>query len=458
MIADGANGGVDNVTYHHYLTEGEASGEMRLYRAKLNNFSGGTKEIKLKGSYPSEMVLRQGTDITVVGLTPEGKAIVSFDEGFKRGGSDMAPRSEPKLYFVVMPYEAKDAKPGETSVENLFIENNLVFKDGKISFQKVQGGKTYTWTPNRIDAKMVEALREEAGILWVDKSKDGKFITNPIVPEPSKELVGDKYEVKQDENGDVIAIDGSGKKLAIAKWSEVKEEWEWGPAIPPTPTVLPTPTATKVPEMKPYETKTYSGTANTESKLLNESNISSFYSFVTKEEAQKLAREQDGKLLFPLSPKGQFSMGEYTMNWDGSKIIVAYSSNLDIIAPFDGTVEVSPNGVRVKSNKKGPDGSYYVATFGAYESNLEINLKTGDQAKTGEKMFKFLGSKPAKIDGDMAEANRFTFDIGRWLDYNPPLIIPGGGTKTREVTKITPSLLGKELLVLGKDGKPVIEQ
>ncbi|HCE31285.1 MAG: Protein kinase [Candidatus Daviesbacteria bacterium GW2011_GWB1_39_5] len=228
------------------------------------------------------------------------------------------------------------------------------------------------------------------------------------------------------------------------------------PTVTPTigPTKEPTATPTKVSEMTPYDSKVYSGTGNSETKLVNESNISTFYSFVSQEEALRLAKEQPGKLLFPLSPKGSFDLGEYTMKRDGSKIIVAYTPNLDIIASFDGTIEVFPSFMLFKSNRKEADGSYHVVNFGVDEASLESKLTTGNEIKLGVNISKFLGRKPGKVDGDQAEANRFTFAVYKYLDYNPPLVT-SNGTKTREVIKITPPLSDKNMWVL-KDGKPVI--
>src|SRR3989338_268380 len=459
-IADWAMGGIQNSTYYNHSGNPQEGAIMRTYRSGKLKVGSNSGEAEFTGSMPAKVIGRNDTRISLIGVSGN-EAVLAIEEGFKRGEKEITPRQTPRLHLAIMPYRAKDAKAGEKSVEGLLKESGYnITVDGRISFQLVEGGQEYQLTPNTFEATMLNKIKGVTGTYWVDKLPDGTLHPEPVVPFIPREFFeGNKdnieYEVAEDDKGNIFAKNQkTGEIFATASFNG--QEWEWGSAVEPTPTATvestkePTVTPTKVSEITPYEVKTFP-TGN-EMMYVNESNISTFFTIVTKEEAQKLAAEQEGKFLYPLGPG---NIGEIISNKGELTFHVSYSKNLKIYAPFSGTIDEDANGININSEIKNPDESYYNFYFGARRTNLKTSLETGAKIKAGQELSTFLGAEPIDINGKMSDADRSLVRISKYLDYNPPLKLPNGGTKTREVTRVTPPLSDKNMWVL-KDGKPVI--
>lgn len=195
--------------------------DLRFFRTTLETLPEKKKEEGVKGSLPEELLIRQGTHLTIVGSYEEKDIkwyLTSFDEGFDRAQKGMLPREVPRQFFSLVP---------EAELKNLLIQNNLLLLEGKISF-KDEKGRNYFWQVNTIEKNFFETLKKETGRFWVDQRPDGNWYEDPVVPYPPESLIGDKqYQVIKTKEGKILAQDPEGKTLAEAKFNEKTKKWEW---------------------------------------------------------------------------------------------------------------------------------------------------------------------------------------------------------------------------------------
>ncbi len=252
----------------------------------------------------------------------------------------------------------------------------------------------------------------------------------------------------------------------------ISEEVSGEVVFTPIPKELPTPTAIKTPEptatfipakptevlpapatepLKPSHEQTFSTGAVEKYDLVTEKNFDQVFIKESKEEFKQTEKEQSDRLLFPFSPKGVFSISEFTGS-SGYNTLQIYSSDCDVYAPIKGTVRLNItkqySTIEITSSEKADDGSYLVTTFSANNPQLELTVAQGDQAKKSNKLFHFSGSDPVAYNPGpgnyTAEKNQLSFKVERRTDLNPPIvtILPNGGkmTKKIDIKIITPLL------------------
>lgn len=237
---------------------------------------------------------------------------------------------------------------------------------------------------------------------------------------------------------------------------------------PLTKTTTPAPTETPAPyePPKPAEEKTFSNGATEKYDMINERNAEKYLSFVSEEEEKKLLQQQPGKILFPFSPKGKFSIGTFQYQ-DGTKFIVIYCPEVYVSAPEDGNY-LSYGGKGISKTTGDTNKNYQLTTMDVYGSNPKIEFDstfTNSRAtkKQGENLLKFSGAGSYNNGSYEISANRIDFRIVQVNVINPgrPVTLPDGRKVTmdrdEQWANATPDLTDLDKWVT-KDGKIVVKR
>ena len=198
---------------------------------------------------PQGLILRSGTQMTVIGLLNEPRpgAEVTVDEETPGGElnyvlvvfTDYLRASEegiPRHYFAIIPthFPADPENKNALSLQKLLEANGCQYNSQSKEITFVgQDNQKIVLGLNQIEGEgLIKDLRKAAGLAFVDQMK-GELIKNPVVP--YYEEMPAIWEIKEetDEDGTISLLlqgqDEKGEMVVVAKasYDEEKREWEW---------------------------------------------------------------------------------------------------------------------------------------------------------------------------------------------------------------------------------------
>ena len=198
---------------------------------------------------PQGLILRSGTQMTVIGLLNEPRpgAEVTVDKEAPGGElnyvlvvfTDYLRASEegiPRHYFAIIPthFPADPENKNALSLQKLLEANGCQYNSQSKEITFVgQDNQKIVLGLNQIEGEgLIKDLRKAAGLAFVDQMK-GELIKNPVVP--YYEEMPAIWEIKEetDEDGTISLLlqgqDEKGEMVVVAKasYDEEKREWEW---------------------------------------------------------------------------------------------------------------------------------------------------------------------------------------------------------------------------------------
>lgn len=192
LVAEGAYIGADKTTYNlgsaykNLVQNGES---LRFFRVKINEFPNGVAEISLNTKDEKSPVLKQGTDITVIGTLDKGDKTLVSDTDYENAKEN---QNIPVHKFVVIPTNSSPDDPTAVSVSDLLGWNQ--------NGVELTAERTITFEANRKKTEWeINTLKPEFAV------KIGEEIAKQNAPEigPKQSEKGLTYIT---EKGDVINI------------------------------------------------------------------------------------------------------------------------------------------------------------------------------------------------------------------------------------------------------------
>src|SRR3990170_3714811 len=175
----GTSGGVT-----HFQSGGEDSrafAGLAIFRGILDGGTNG--EHTVQEGYPRGLVIRKGSGLSIVGRASNGGDIViAFEEYINRSGHEFSPRMR---LAVVPPREFRNIS------QRFMLKANYDPQDtpDKITYDST------TLEINSIDYEMINLIKVDAGVVWVERYADPNsetgysFHPEPVVPYPPDELL-----------------------------------------------------------------------------------------------------------------------------------------------------------------------------------------------------------------------------------------------------------------------------
>lgn len=173
------------------------------------------------GVFPQNLTLREGMDMTVVGIDSKESAIVAFSDTLRK------PDKSPTIYFASLPV---DAPSGQMSFGEFLARNGASYDTQNHSILYTDSGKTLPIYI--IEDKLSQSLENTVGSYFIDldplrKNKDrSQALTEyPVVAPLPSNLSGDK--LTQLKDGRVVVVDANNNPLARARFSFSEGYYDW---------------------------------------------------------------------------------------------------------------------------------------------------------------------------------------------------------------------------------------
>ncbi len=243
VIAQGARQGTDGgVTYYQSGLNGEepAFSELALYREKIKNPQ--DIEYVIQEGYPTGLVLRDGSGITVVGTAPDGNVVIAFEEYLDRGQPDFF---QPRIRYASVP-------PSELGrISKAFLPTMKYFTDkpDKITYMDSQTQQERTVQLNTIDPTVMVELEKEIKGNWIDKYEDPNaehgftLYLEPFAryPDPEKDEIPEGIDIAnltysvtdaphhrgKPQSVKILATDQEENLLLVGEYNEAARRWKW---------------------------------------------------------------------------------------------------------------------------------------------------------------------------------------------------------------------------------------
>lgn len=183
---------------------------IELPRFSISTLTNGKDTEEASNVSPSNLTLRKGMDMTVVGIDDtKGNAMVAFSDTLRK------PNNSPTMYFVSIPVEASS---GQLSFSELLARNGATY-DSKTHEILYTNGKTLPIY--KLDTTLSQSLEQETGAYFVDtdflKSQvQGKPVPEaaPIVYQPDTSIAPEGSKINELSDGRVVIVNSKGEILA----------------------------------------------------------------------------------------------------------------------------------------------------------------------------------------------------------------------------------------------------